>query len=66
MQTYRIEFSYLSGHGDRVLDADLESAASAQEAVDMIRKHYETFLNLEIELVLQSAGSWYVQNTDWR
>ena len=66
MQTYRIEFSYLSGHGDRVLDADLVSANSSQEAVDIIRKHYESFLNLQIELVLESVGSWYTQNTNWR
>lgn len=52
MQTYRIEFSYLSCNGRRVSDADLESADTAQDAVDQIRKHYEGFLDL--------------QNTNWR
>lgn len=66
MQTYRIEFSHLSNYGTRVLSADRVSAASAQEAVDIIRKHYETFLNLKIELVLQSTGSWYIQSANWR
>lgn len=66
MQTYRIEFSYLSCDGRRVSDTDLVSAANSQEAVDTIRKHYETFLNLRIELVLDSTGSWYTQNTNWR
>lgn len=66
MQTYRIEFSYLSCNGRRVSDADLVSADTAQDAVDQIRKHYEGFLDLQIELVLDSTGSWYTQNTNWR
>lgn len=65
-QTYRIEFSHLSGDGRRILDADLLSAATAQEAVDEIRSHYNGFLGFQVELVLESDGSWYIQNTNWR
>lgn len=66
MQTYRIEFSYLSKDGRRILEADFLSVNTVQEAVDEIRKHYEGFLGFRVELVLESTGSWYVQNTNWR
>lgn len=62
---YKIEFKYISPYSDRVIDEiEVEVAANAQEAVDMVRRDYANMQDVCIDRVYAETATWDVTN-DW-
>lgn len=59
---YKVEFKYISPYSDRVIDEiEVEVAANAQEAVDMVRRDYANMRDVCIEHVYIDTGfAWDV------
>lgn len=62
---YKIEFKYISPYSDRVIDEiEVEVAANAQEAVDMVRRDYANMQDVCIDRVYAETATWDVTN-EW-
>ena len=62
---YKIEFKYISPYSGRVIDEiEVEVAANAQEAVDMVRRDYANMQDVCIDRVYAETATWDVTN-DW-
>ena len=62
---YKVEFKYISPYSGRVIDEiEVEVAANAQEAVDMVRRDYSNMQNVCIDSVYAETATWDVIN-DW-
>ena len=62
---YKVEFKYISPYSGRVIDEiEVEVAANAQEAVDMVRRDYSNMQNVCIDRVYAETATWDVTN-DW-
>ena len=62
---YKVEFKYISPYSGRVIDEiEVEVAANAQEAVDMVRRDYSNMQNVCIDRVYAETATWDVIN-DW-
>ena len=62
---YKVEFKYISPYSGRVIDEiEVEVAANAQEAVDMVRRDYSNMQNVCIDRVYAETSTWDVTN-DW-
>ena len=62
---YKIEFKYISPYSDRVIDEiEVEVAANAQEAVDMVRRDYANMQDVCIDRVYAETATWDVTD-EW-
>ena len=62
---YKVEFKYISPYSGRIIDEiEVEVAANAQEAVDMVRRDYSNMQNVCIDRVYTETATWDVTN-DW-
>lgn len=62
---YKVELKYISPYSGRVIDEiEVEVAANAQEAVDMVRRDYSNMQNVCIDRVYAETATWDVTN-DW-
>lgn len=62
---YKIEFKYISPYSDRVIDEiEVEVAANAQEAVDMVRRDYANMQDVCIDRVYAETAIWDVTD-EW-
>ena len=62
---YKVEFKYIYPYSGRVIDEiEVEVAANAQEAVDMVRRDYSNMQNVCIDRVYAETATWDVTN-DW-
>ena len=62
---YKIEFKYISPYSGRVIDEiEVEVAANAQEAVDMVRRDYADMRNVCIDRVYAETATWDVTD-EW-
>ena len=62
---YKIEFKYISPYSDRVIDEiEVEVAANAQEAVDMVRRGYANMQDVCIDRVYAETATWDVTD-EW-
>lgn len=62
---YKVEFKYISPYSGRVIDEiEVEVAANAQEAVDMVRRDYANMQDVCIDRVYAETATWDVTN-DW-
>ena len=62
---YKIEFRYTSIYSTKVVnEIEVEVAANAQEAVDMVRRDYSNMQNVCIDRVYAETATWDVTN-DW-
>lgn len=62
---YKIEFKYISPYSGRVIDEiEVEVAANAQEAVDMVRRDYANMQDVCIDRVYAETATWDVTD-EW-
>lgn len=62
---YKVELKYTSPYSGRVIDEiEVEVAANAQEAVDMVRRDYSNMQNVCIDRVYAETATWDITN-DW-
>ena len=62
---YKVEFKYISPYSGRIIDEiEVEVAANAQEAVDMVRRDYANMQDVCIDRVYAETATWDVTN-DW-
>lgn len=62
---YKIEFKYISPYSGRVIDEiEVEIAANAQEAVDMVRRDYANMQDVCIDRVYAETATWDVTD-EW-
>lgn len=62
---YKVELKYISPYSGRAIDEiEVEVAANAQEAVDMVRRDYSNMQNVCIDRVYAETATWDVTN-DW-
>lgn len=62
---YKIEFKYISPYSGRVIDEiEVEVAANAQEAVDMVRRDYANMQGVCIDRVYAETATWDVTD-EW-
>ena len=62
---YKIEFKYISPYSGRVIDEiEVEFAANAQEAVDMVRRDYANMQDVCIDRVYAETATWDVTD-EW-
>lgn len=62
---YKVEFKYISPYSGRVIDEiEVEVAANAQEAVDMVRRDYANMRNVCIDRVYAETATWDVTD-EW-
>lgn len=65
LNRYKIEFKYISPYSDRVIDEiEVEVAANAQEAVDMVRRDYANMQDVCIDRVYAETATWDVTD-EW-
>lgn len=62
---YKVEFKYISPYSGRVIDEiEVEVAANAQEAVDMVRRDYANMQDVCIDRVYAETATWDVTD-EW-
>lgn len=62
---YKVEFKYISSYSGRVIDEiEVEVAANAQEAVDMVRRDYANMQDVCIDRVYAETATWDVTD-EW-
>lgn len=66
LKRYKLEFRYTSIYSAKVInELEVEIAASAQEAVDTVRRGYAAMQNLCIDHVYIDAGSTWDAVDNW-
>ena len=62
---YKVEFKYISPYSGRIIDEiEVEVAANAQEAVDMVRRDYANMQDVCIDRVYAETATWDVTD-EW-
>lgn len=62
---YKVELKYISPYSGRVIDEiEVEVAANAQEAVDMVRRDYANMQDVCIDCVYAETATWDVTD-EW-